>query len=129
MSSGPESFIPIIAIAGGLSIPIFWFFFESKNKASRDRMVEKALESGAPLEEVRDLLTEDGAKTKDIRKMPFRKGLILMALGAGLLMSRELEFFGPSGTEESGMAGVFGLCGLLLGAALFTSDIFNRKRF
>jgi hypothetical protein len=129
MSNALETIMPILVVGGGMSIPIFYFYFESRNKASRDRVIEKAVESGAPLEDVKHIFADQEAQNKSVRKMPFRKGLILMALGGGMLLSRELGFFGPSGSEEAGLGGVFGICGLLLGAAIFVSDFFNRKRF
>jgi hypothetical protein len=126
MSGSIEQIIPLVAIVGSMSIPIFWFYFDSRNKASRDQAISKALESGAPLEDVKELYAETESASKAARKMPFRKGLILISLGAALLMSRELGFFGA---HSSGAAGVFGLIGLFLGLAFLVSDFFNRKRF
>jgi len=129
MSGSIEQIIPVVAIVGSMSIPIFWFYFDSRNKASRDQAIGKALESGAPLEDVKELYAETESASKAARKMPFRKGLILISLGLALLMSRELGFFGAQTSEDSGAAGVFGLIGLFLGLAFLVSDFFNRKRF
>ena len=86
MSGSIEQIIPLVAIVGSMSIPIFWFYFDSRNKASRDQAISKALESGAPLEDVKELYAETESASKAARKMPFRKGLILISLGAALLM-------------------------------------------
>ena len=126
MPSTLEVVLPTVFVLGGLSIPVFWFYFDSRNKASRDKVIGQALEAGAPLEDIKEMLAEGGSAAKNQRRMPFRKGLILMAIGFGLLMSRQLGFFDQGDGQG---AGVFGLIAFFLGIALLLSDFFNRKRF
>ena len=123
-----EMLIPLVAVAGGLSIPVFWFFYDSRNRASRDRVIEKAIESDMTVEEVRELFKEDKDKPSSPHKMPYRKGLVLMGIGIGLLTARHFEYMGEPGPGDVDGA-VFGIVGLFLGIGLFLSDFFNRHRF
>ncbi|MCP4770172.1 MAG: hypothetical protein GY879_02020 [Planctomycetes bacterium] len=123
-----ELLIPLFAIVGGLSIPVFWFFYDSRNRASRDRVIEKAIESDLSIDEVRELFKDDNDKPSSPRKMPYRKGLILMGIGIGLLAARKAGYL-PQASHDDPDGGMFGLVALFLGIGLFLSDFFNRKRF
>ena len=123
-----EMLIPLIAVAGGLSIPVFWFFYDSRNRASRDRVIEKAIQSDMSVEDVRELLREDKEKPTAPHKMPYRKGLVLMGIGIGLLTARKLGYM-PEPDSGDPDGGIFGIVGLFLGMGLFLSDFFNRHRF
>ncbi len=125
MSDAAETILPAIAIVGSMSIPILWFYFDSRNKASRDKVIGKALESGTPIDEVKEMLSDRESERSAVRRMPYRKGLILMAIGFGLFISERMEFF----HNDAGPMAGFGIIGMCLGFALLVSDIFNRNRF
>lgn len=119
-----EKFIVIIAMVGGFSIPIIWFYFDFKAKARRASVAEKALEVGASPEEVLRALEATDKPEKEARRTPYRKGLILCAIGLALLFSFEQ---GHSGGEKEHFTG--GVILTFLGLAFLLSDFFNRKSF
>jgi len=113
--------IALVAIVGGLSIPLFWFYFDSKAKERNARVMEKAIEAGHSPEEVMRVWNEGEASTPaPARKVRFRKGLILIAIGSALLVTHNLGY----GHDEDGMP-VGGTILLFLGFAFFLSDLFN----
>ncbi|MDA0667156.1 MAG: DUF6249 domain-containing protein [Planctomycetota bacterium] len=114
--------IALVAIIGGLSIPIIWFFFDNKSKERNARVMEKALEAGHSPEEVMRIWNQGAALTPPpARKVRFRKGLVLLAIGAALLVNRNL---GYSREDADGMV-VVGTILLFLGIAFFLSDLFT----
>lgn len=121
-----EKVIAIIAMVGGFSIPLFWFYFDYKAKARRARVAEKALEVGASPEEVMRALEVTEGQTKEekaaARRMPYRKGLVLCAIGAAMLFSVEHH----AGEREMSVPGTILL---FLGLAFLLSDFLNRKSF
>lgn len=118
-----EKVIAIVAMLGGFSIPLFWFYFDYKAKARRARVAEKALEVGAPPEEIlRALEATDKQPEAKEQRLPYRKGLILCAIGAALLFSVEHH-------QGERQLNVPGTILLFLGIAFILSDFFNRKSF
>ena len=117
-----EDLIPLVAVIGGLSIPIFWFFFDSKAKDRRARVIESALEAGHSPQEVIKVLNDGGTTAAPNRKVRFRKGLVLMAVGLALLLTNNMGY----GHGDDGMV-IGGTICLFLGIAFFLSDLFNGR--
>ena len=83
----PELLIPIVAIIGGLSIPIVAIYFDYRKKKVQAHLIEKAIENGLSMEEIGQLLEQHGMDEKEEkgtprRRHPFRSGLVLLAIGA-----------------------------------------------
>jgi len=114
--------IPLVAITGGLSIPIFWLFLDSKAKDRRARVIEKAIEAGHSPQEVVKALNDGEPNARPNRRIRFRKGLVLMAVGLALLVTNDMGY----GHGDDGMV-VGGMICLFLGIAFFLSDLFNGK--
>lgn len=120
-----ETLIPVITILGSFSIPIAWFYFDSKAKERRARVIEKALDVGKSPEEAAAWLKEPETAPKR-SSTPFRRGLILMAIGAALLFVWSSEM-GVRQHDETPLP-MLGVVLLFLGIAFFLSDLMNRGR-
>ena len=129
--------IPIVFFALVFGIPITAIVMESRNKRSRDRLLEKAIEAGMDLEQVqRSLPTEPSRRNQ---RRPYSRGLALIAIGAALLVVRQVGLVGaeteiagvsvyPGAAEEAGFGFlVSGLITLFLGISMVLSDFFNRS--
>lgn len=114
--------IALCAILGSFCIPIAWFYFDHKSKERRARVMEKALEVGKSTEEVAQLLKSPDAPRKD-SPIPYRKGLILIAIGGAMLFVYSNNMGGSH--RDSGMP-VAGTILTFLGLAFLISDFFNR---
>ena len=113
--------IALVAIIGGLSIPIIWFFFDSKSKERTARVMEKAIEAGhSPEEVMRVLGASETPNPSTTQKVRFRKGLVLIAIGSALLVSNKL---GHGHGGDGFLIG--GTIVLFLGFAYFLSDLFT----
>ena len=116
-----ETIIALVVIVGGLSIPLFWFFFDGKSKERNARVMEKAIEAGHSPEEVMRVLGAESAPIQHPeRKVRFRKGLVLIAIGSALLVTNSLGY----GHGNDGMV-IGGTILLFLGIAFFLSDLFS----
>jgi len=114
-----ETIIPIVAIVGAFSIPITWFYFDSRNRRDRTKVVEKALETGTDPEVALRALGKPSTPT--IRR-PFRRGLVLLAIGAALLLSYQLGYTDHGDHEGQ----VFGIILSFLGLAFLIGDLLDR---
>ena len=113
--------IALVAIIGGLSIPLFWFYFDSKSKERNARVMEKAIEAGHSPQEVMRVLGNQAAPAQPPgQKVRFRKGLELIAIGSAFLVTSNLGY----GNGDDGMV-IVGTILLFLGFAFFLSDLFN----
>jgi len=129
-----ELLIPIIAILGGISVPIVAMYFGHRKQQLQGRLIERAIEQGLTVEEIDALLTQqgmnDGASKRPSRseRAPFLRGLILLFIGAAFLITENpkiLEgdvylgggnFMGPVGNFVGFLLGGLGL-------AFFVSDL------
>ncbi len=124
--------IPIIAIAGGLSIPVIAIFFHYRGQKLRAHLVEKAIEQGLTTEEIREILdgpNQEPAK-QGRRRVPLRGGLILIAIGAAFWFNEHPYGMGGYTTVvNTGGAGNFVAILLVgLGLANIISDLFSWGR-
>jgi hypothetical protein len=128
--------VPLAFFALVFGIPITAIVMESRNKRSRDRLLEKAIEAGMDPEQVQRSLPKE--PTRGDRHRPYSRGLALIAIGAALLVVRqvglvdaETEFAGisvyPGAAEEAGFGFLIGgLITLFLGISMLLSDFLNR---
>ena len=113
--------IALVAIIGGLSIPIIWFFFDNKSKERNARVMEKAIQAGhSPEEVMRAWSAAETSSPAPAQKVRFRKGLVLAAIGSALLVTSNLGY----GEDAEEMV-IGGTILLFLGIAFFLSDLFN----
>ncbi len=118
--------IPIIAVAMSMAIPIVAIIVDRFQKRDRMRLVEKAIEHGANLEDLQ--LEEPEARPR----LPYRNGMVCLATGAALFLGQELarERLADSGVEELTLFIMLG--GLIVGfvgLALLVNDWMNRDKF
>ncbi len=118
--------IPVIAVAMSMAIPIVAIIVERFQKRDRMRLIEKAIEHGANLDELQ--LEEPETRPR----LPYRNGMVCLATGAALVLGQKLatERFASSGVEELGMFILLG--GLIVGfvgLALLVNDHMNRDKF
>ncbi len=121
-----EIIIPIVAMGGAFSIPIAYFFFDSRKNRDRARAVEKAIENGMDPEIVVKALGEQRKPDEDSPsgRRPYVRGLVLLAIGGALLLSKELGYIHHNDQEGP----VFGIILSLLGVAFLLADLLNRNR-
>ncbi|MHC4380052.1 MAG: DUF6249 domain-containing protein [Planctomycetota bacterium] len=117
-----ETIIALCAILGSFCIPIAWFYFDSKSKERRARLMEKALEVGKPTEEIEQLLKAPDTPRK-AAQVPYRKGLVLLAIGGAMLFAFSSGLGGHH--DDDGMP-IAGTILTFLGVAFLLSDFFNR---
>lgn len=123
--------IPIVLFTLVFSIPIIAVISDGRSKRSRDRVMEKAIESGMALGDVQKLFPAEAERTSK-RRAPYRKGLTLLAVGGALLVARMVSD-GENGITINGdiqenMGGIMigGIICLFLGIAMLTADFLNR---
>lgn len=108
--------IPIVAIVFSLSIPIVAIIVEYFNKKSKMRVMEKAIEKGLPL---------DGLSLEDKRgpRVPYRSGMVLLAVGIGICIFALLI----GQTESDALYPLLGVASIptLIGIVLIINDKIN----
>jgi len=121
-----EIIIPIVAMGGAFSIPIAYFFFDSRKSRDRARAVEKAIENGMDPEIVVKALGEQRKPEEESRsgRRPYVRGLVLLAIGGTFLLSREMGYMRHP-DDGGSMVGLFLT---LLGVAFLLGDLLNRNR-
>ena len=122
-----EYLIAALAIVAVFSIPITAIIMDSRNKRSRDRLIEKAIERGVDDRELRRLVGDGETETK--RHRPYRAGLIMIAVG-GALLAVSSNWLGAPDEWNHGDEGTMrtgGTIVLFIGIALFLSDLLSRK--
>jgi hypothetical protein len=126
--------IPIVAIVGGLSIPILALIFAHRKQQMQASIIERAIEQGLTVEEIDELLSRQGfgveneKKSKQSREVPFRRGLVVFAIGAAFFLAENPHLVGVHGGWMAGgfMGGVGNFVGYILmgiGGALVASDL------
>lgn len=134
----PALLIPIVAIVGGLSIPILAIFLDYRKKQLQARIIEKGIEQGLSTEEIAELIEqyggekEEGKEKCNRRRHPFRSGLVLMAIGMAFYLAENSNLVGGPYLpwDRFPMGGSFIAYLLMgLGAANLISDLLNLGRF
>ena len=98
-----EVLIPIVAIVGGLTIPILALTFAHRKQQMQARIIERAIEQGLTVEEIDELLSRQGfgeeneKKAKQSRAVPFRAGLVVFAIGAAFFLAENPHIVGAHG--------------------------------
>jgi len=111
---------PLIIIAMSMSIPIVAIITEHLQKKERMRLVAKAIEHGADL---KDLNLED---PKPRPRLPYRSGMILVAVGLSLFFSEHFLDVRFGNLHFPLMVGGFITGGI--GIAQLLNDFLNRNR-
>ncbi len=112
---------PLIIVGMSMSIPIIAIITDHLQKKERMRLIEKAIEHGADL---KNLDLEDAPARP---RLPYRSGMILLAVGVALYFGD--KFIDPrfGGFQFFPLAGVGLICGCI-GIAQLLNDWLNRKR-
>ncbi len=113
--------LPVVVITLSMSIPIVAIVTEHLQKQARMRLIAKAIEHGADLEA---LNLDDESKTKP--RLPYRAGMIALAIGVGLLLSNHFMVLEFAGLHFPLL--VAGLITSCIGVALLLNDWLNRGR-
>jgi len=116
-----ELFFPMGIAIVGMAIPIVAIVTDFLSKISRMRLVEKAIEHGASL----DNLNFDDAQPKP--RMPYRSGMVCFAIGIALIVVAQVI-----GIMQADFRAVLLVGGAITGAiglALLVNDWMNRDRF
>jgi hypothetical protein len=128
LASADEIIIPVMAISLSLFIPIVAIIVDYFQKRTKARIIEKAIEKGLPIESL--ALDEPRGS-----RMPYRSGMIMVAIGIGLII---FGFAMSTGLARAGEDDAFlgqpifgggGAIVLLIGIALLINDRMNYKRF
>lgn len=141
MNDLDEILIPIVAIVGGISIPIVAIVMAYRKQKLQARLIERAIEQGLTIEEIDELLARQGFTDNDSRnrqdsnragrrEVPFRKGLVLFAVGAAFFLAENPYILGVEGGWGFGPQGFLGGTGnfvayllMGLGGAFVASDL------
>jgi hypothetical protein len=126
--------IPIVAIVGGLTIPILALILAHRKQGMQARIIERAIEQGLTVEEIDELLSRQGfgeeseKKAKQSRVVPFRSGLVVFAIGAAFFLAENPRLMGAEGgwMPSGFMGGVGNFVAYILmgiGGALIVSDL------
>lgn len=129
-----EVLIPVVAIIGGLTIPILALTFAHRKQQMQARIIERAIEQGLTVEEIDELLSRQGfgeeneKKAKQARAVPFRAGLVVFAIGIAFFLAENPDLVGVHGgwMSEGFLGGIGNFVGYILmgiGAALVASDL------
>ena len=129
-----EVLIPIVAIVGGLTIPILALTFAHRKQQMQARIIERAIEQGLTVEEIDELLSRQGfgeeneKKAKQSRAVPFRSGLVVFAIGVAFFLSENPDLVGAGGgwVDRGFLGGAGNFVGYILmgiGGALVVSDL------
>jgi MFS family permease len=126
--SNTEDFIPLVALPLVFGIPIVAIVVDYLQKRNKNRVIERALERGVPIE---NLALDEPRRNR----MPYRSGMVMLAVGIGVAIfgfafgkaleaGGDPEFYVPRAIFGAGGAIVF-----LIGVALLINDRMNRDRF
>jgi len=122
ISSFSSMAIPLVAVALSLMIPIVAIITEHFQKKAKMRLIEKAIEHGANLD---DISFEDPACNRP--PMPYRGGMVTLAVGFGLLIASQVIDFGSDSFIS--LVTIGGAITGCVGLALLLNDYMNRDRF
>ena len=130
--------VPVLFFAFVFGIPITAIIMESRDRRSRDRVLEKAIESGADLDQVVKAMPEKARQRRQHR--PYRRGLTLIAIGGALLVVRQASLVPDASAYAGGMPGmgedtaeaafgflIGGTITLFLGVAMVLADLLTRS--
>lgn len=131
-----EVLIPLVAIVGGISIPIVAIIVSFRKQKLQATLIERAIEQGLTVEEIDELLKRQGfqegeqgrvdGKPRVAREVPFRKGFVLMAVGGAFFLAENPHLYG-GGWHHGGFIGAPGVFVSFLlggiGAAFVVSDL------
>jgi len=115
-----EILLPLAVISLSMSIPIVAIVTEHFQKKERMRLIEKAIEHGANID---DLPLDEPARPH----LPYRSGMVTLGIGAGLLMAD--RYAGLNFGSFTAPLGIGGVICAGVGAALLLNDWINRRRF
>jgi len=118
--------IPIVVVSMSMAIPIVSLIVERFQKRDRMRLIEKAIEHGANLDDLRLEEPKCGPR------LPARDGMVCVAVGAGLVLGYFVlgDNLGALGIGPLKMPILLG--GLIVGfvgLALLINDRMNRDKF
>jgi hypothetical protein len=124
LADGPDSnwigfLLPLVVVTLSMAIPIIAIITEHFQKKDKTRLLEKAIEHGIDPEH---LELEEPRKPH----LPYRSGMIMVAVGVALGLSDQLGGIGISGIRFPLVAA--GLIVGLIGVALLVNDRMNRDR-
>jgi hypothetical protein len=128
LGSVDESYIPLLALPLIFGIPIIAIIVDYLQKRNKNRLIERALEKGVPIE---NLALDEPRRNR----LPYRSGMVMVAVGIGVTIfgfafGRALEAGGdPEAYVPRAMFGAGGVIVLLIGIALLINDRMNRHRF
>ena len=123
-----STLIPVIMVTLSMAIPIVAIITDRFQKRDRMRLIEKAIEHGANLE---DLKLEDPDECSGPR-LPYRSGMINLAVGLALIIGHQVlqEHLIAANIQHLRLPLLLGgLIVSLVGLALLTNDWLNRDRF
>ena len=112
--------LPIIAVAGGLAIPIIGIFVDHFTKKAKMRLMEKAIEKGLTLEGL-------SLEEKKRPRMPYRSGMISLAIGIGVAIFAVLVSYIEAKALYPLLGG--GAILVLIGIASILNDRINYDRY
>ncbi|MCP4573484.1 MAG: hypothetical protein GY838_14095 [bacterium] len=115
--------MPIIVVTLAMLIPIVAIITDYFQKKSKMRLMEKAIEHGANLDDFK-LEEADGESQ---RQMPYRGGMVTLATGVGILIGAKYMDIGAGELNTLMMVG--GAIVICVGMALLANDFMNRDRF
>jgi len=121
-SGSAQVAIPVVAVTLSLCIPIVAIIVDHFQKKAKMRLVEKAIEHGVDISDI----NFDG-ECKEAAKLPYRDGMVTMAVGIGLLVAG--RYLSAVSSILVGFAMVGGAICLCVGVALLVNDWMNRDRF
>ena len=110
--------LPIVVISLSMSIPIVAIVTEHLQKQARMRLIAKAIEHGANLE---DLKLEDPDERP---RLPYRSGMVMIAVGVALILANRIVNLSFGALEFPLLVG--GLITGCVGLALLLNDWLNR---
>jgi hypothetical protein len=118
-----DMLLPIIVVTLAMLIPIVAIITEHFQKKKKMELMEKAIEHGANL----DNFTLDEPAAGRERDLPYRSGMVTLAVGVSLLVvARYVDLW----TDEfDSMLVVGGAITGCIGLALLLNDFMNRDRF
>lgn len=123
-----ESWIPLLALPLIFGIPITAIVVDYLQKRNKNRVIERALERGVPIE---NLALDEPRRSR----LPYRSGMVMLAVGIGVsifgfALSHAIRLGGdPEWQVPRAMFGAGGAIVFLIGIALLINDRMNRDRF